>query len=181
LTVRRRILEISLKFEVNKKGDKKMKKIFIFGFIGFVCLFITGVMRFDIDMLQNVTVCSSCIWPTDGGTIMKYNKHGELFYFAPGIGMDIDVPAGRNVYAVEAGVVVEVVPSESIVIRHNDGTLSFYGNLNTVFLKIGQYVNRGERIALTGIGKKGAYLHLEIVNEQQRYIKKTKDYFPAYY
>jgi len=115
-------------------------------------------------------------WPLDGdmevvrpfGTV----KHGnQPEYFNPGI--DVRVVGLRTVKAVEAGRVIHhgTLPSFGKVLMIDHGgrsnkIISVYGNLDSIMVGVGQWVRRGDPVALvgqgTGQGGAEAQLHLEI-------------------
>ncbi len=65
-------------------------------------------------------------------------------------GVELGAKPGSNVYAIYKGLVVNIIAipgvGQSIIIRHGD-YYSVYSKLGKVFVKQGQNVNRGQRIA----------------------------------
>ncbi|MER5889194.1 M23 family metallopeptidase [Streptomyces sp. NPDC001941] len=88
-------------------------------------------------------------------------------------GQDFAVPVGTPVEAVHGGTVVKAGPNgagdgpaygNAIVIRHADHTFSQYAHLSKVQVRVGQHVDTGQRIALSGNtgNSSGPHLHFEI-------------------
>ncbi|HEQ72263.1 MAG TPA: M23 family metallopeptidase [Spirochaetia bacterium] len=85
------------------------------------------------------------------------------------IGIDIAVPENTPVYAYRAGTVQTAGWSRAgygnlVVLEHEDGMLTYYGHMNSVAVKPGQHVEKGELIAYsgnTGIST-GPHVHFEI-------------------
>ena len=83
-------------------------------------------------------------------------------------GIDIGVPGGSNIVAAEKGVVVvaEWVNGygNTVVIDHGNGLRTLYGHARKLFVKEGQVVERGQKIAEVGsTGRStGNHLHFEV-------------------
>ncbi|MBC9717956.1 M23 family metallopeptidase [Streptomyces sp. TRM66268-LWL] len=88
-------------------------------------------------------------------------------------GQDFAVPIGTPVDAVHAGTVVKAGPNgagdgpaygNAIVIKHDNGKYSQYAHLSKIQVRIGQHVNTGQQIALSGNtgNSSGPHLHFEI-------------------
>ena len=103
-------------------------------------------------------VTSNVGWRHDpiDGTIRHHN------------GVDIAVPTGTKVKAIAAGRVVESGPhggyGNLVSIDHGDGTLSMYGHNSQLEVAIGDQVQAGQTIALSGsTGRStGPHLHFEL-------------------
>ena len=111
------------------------------------------------------------IWPTSGGYITSgfggrsAPKAGASTYHQ---GIDIGVPTGTSVTASCAGT-VSVAGWQGgygnlVCIRHDDGRETRYGHLSRIEVRVGQYVQQGQRIALSGNtgNSTGPHLHFEI-------------------
>ena len=104
------------------------------------------------------------IWPLKGKIITKFG--GEFEHKSEGI--DIDVPEGTNVQAIEAGKVIFSASHSGfgnmIIIQHSEQFISIYAHLQSNFAKEGQTVEKGDNIGQSG--KTGATtkakLHFEI-------------------
>ena len=83
-------------------------------------------------------------------------------------GTDVGIPVGTTVRASRAGQVVTAGwvggYGNCVIIDHGDGVCTRYGHLSQVLVSVGQYVDQGEQIALSGnTGRStGPHLHFEI-------------------
>ena len=83
-------------------------------------------------------------------------------------GVDIANAVGTPIYAAMAGTVIDSGPAQGygnwIRIRHDDGSITVYGHMQTLGVSVGQRVAAGEYIA--GMGSlgfsTGSHLHFEI-------------------
>ncbi len=86
-------------------------------------------------------------------------------------GIDVAAPIGTPIYALTAGVVEEAGAASGfgqwVVLRHEDGTKTVYGHVNRFFVREGQEVDAGERIAEVGNRgfSTGPHLHFEVYDE----------------
>lgn len=84
-------------------------------------------------------------------------------------GIDIANKIGTPIKAVTDGEVINAGPAQGfgqwVRVRHNDGTISVYGHIDTYGVKVGQRVRAGEQIATMGNKGQstGPHLHLEII------------------
>lgn len=83
-------------------------------------------------------------------------------------GTDIAAPTGAKIYAAQSGRVLLAARNggygNCVIIDHGGGIVSVYGHASELKTSKGQYVNRGDLIALvgsTGVST-GPHLHLEI-------------------
>jgi murein DD-endopeptidase MepM/ murein hydrolase activator NlpD len=85
-------------------------------------------------------------------------------------GIDIAAPKGTPIKAADAGIVISAGSAGSygklIKISHGKGVITWYGHCNTINVKIGQKVDKGETIGTVGISgtATGYHLHFEIRN-----------------
>ncbi|WP_190332261.1 M23 family metallopeptidase [Vibrio sp. S17_S38] len=93
------------------------------------------------------------------------------------LGMDLTCPNGGTVYATADGVVELTRPSNQgygnlIKIRHGFGFMSMYAHLQRFLVKTGQFIEKGDPIALCGNtgSSTGPHLHYEI-----RFLAQTLD------
>ncbi|WP_225874261.1 M23 family metallopeptidase [Vibrio algicola] len=93
------------------------------------------------------------------------------------LGIDLTCPSGGSIYSTADGVVELTRPSNQgygnlIKIRHGFGFISMYAHLHRFLVKTGQFVEKGDPIALcgsTGLST-GPHLHYEI-----RFLGQTLD------
>lgn len=83
-------------------------------------------------------------------------------------GTDIGVPVGTTVRASRGGQVITAGWNggygNCVMINHGDGVVTLYGHLSEVTVSVGQYVDQGQQVALSGnTGRStGPHLHFEI-------------------
>lgn len=102
-------------------------------------------------------------WPVNGKVIQKFSadQHGKK-------GVDIDGRMGQPVNAASTGRVVYsgsglIGYGKLIIVKHNDRYLSAYAHNNKIFVKEGDEVKQGQRIAEMGkSGTDRVMLHFEI-------------------
>ena len=102
--------------------------------------------------------------PADGSKTSGYGPRWGTMHN----GIDIANSVGTPIYAVMSGTVIDSGPASGygnwIRIRHNDGSVSVYGHMETLSVSVGQTVGAGEYIA--GMGNRGhstgSHLHFEI-------------------
>ncbi len=84
-------------------------------------------------------------------------------------GIDIANSIGTPIVAAADGVVIEVGPTAGygalVKLRHNDGTVTLYGHINTWTVSVGQRVFAGDQIATMGNrgNSTGPHLHFEVL------------------
>lgn len=110
-------------------------------------------------------------WPTDGTNVSS--KFGPRKQPKPGAstnhgGIDIGIRSNTNIYATEKGKVIMAKDNGSAGIEvrldHGNGYISRYLHLNKPLVSVGQIVDKGQLIALsgnTGVST-GPHLHFEI-------------------
>lgn len=83
-------------------------------------------------------------------------------------GLDIATPTGTTIWAASAGTVTHAGWAGGygylVTIRHPDGWETRYAHLSRVLVSVGQYVNQGQTLALSGStgNSTGPHLHFEI-------------------
>ena len=96
--------------------------------------------------------------PVSGNIIRSYKK-GE------NEGIDISAKSGSFVVAADDGIVAAVTKDTDgvpiLVIKHADGILTVYTNIDGLTVKKGDRVNRGQKIAKVGTGTP-SFLHFEV-------------------
>ncbi|MFC3850649.1 M23 family metallopeptidase [Corynebacterium hansenii] len=102
--------------------------------------------------------------PADGTKTSGYGPRWGTMHN----GIDIANSVGTPIHAVMAGTVIDSGPASGygnwIRIRHNDGSVSVYGHMETLAVTVGEAVSAGQYIA--GMGNRGhstgSHLHFEI-------------------
>lgn len=109
-------------------------------------------------------------WPADGEVISEFGsrKHPITGEQKQHNGIDIGVAEGTNVYAADAGTVIGVGFDENggniITIDHGNGYITKYMHNSVIKAKVGDKVEKGQVIALSGSTGKvtGAHLHFQV-------------------
>jgi murein DD-endopeptidase MepM/ murein hydrolase activator NlpD len=111
-----------------------------------------------------------------GNTVGAYIQRDIFYRAGQGLhfGLDFSTPCGTEIIAIGDGVVSEIDSRHgswphNLTIDHPNGYSSFYGHLlEPVSLEIGQLVQQGEVVALSGDSfgtcRSAPHLHLEIRN-----------------
>lgn len=100
-------------------------------------------------------------WPVKGKVIGQYGQDGNK-------GIDIAVPLGTEVKAVDAGTVVYSGSNlhgygQLIIIKHDNNLMTAYAHNSQLLLKEGSQVSGGQVIALTGHSEASQdMLHFEV-------------------
>lgn len=123
-----------------------------------------------LETKRNILAHTPSIWPTKGwitsGFGFRTNPFTGLTQMHEGI--DISNRIGTPVFSPANGIVSEVrddwVLGKTLLISHGFGMTTRYCHLNKVFVKPGQRVKRGEKIAEIGVSGKttGPHLHYEV-------------------
>jgi murein DD-endopeptidase MepM/ murein hydrolase activator NlpD len=92
------------------------------------------------------------LWPVTGKVVETFGPKADLRTID---GIEIEAPAGTPFKAAAAGTVVYVgnqIPGYGwlVLIRHNDSTMSAYAYAQSVSVREGQNVTRGQSIGLVG-------------------------------
>lgn len=118
------------------------------------------------DAVPAITPISGDHWISSSFGWRKSPFTGKREFHA---GIDMAGRKGTPILAAADGRVTKVVRSiamgPSVTIRHKDGVETIYGHLNTVLVKNGQTVSRGEKIGEMGsLGKRstGPHLHYAV-------------------
>ena len=109
-----------------------------------------------------------------GNSAYAYAERSTLYRSGQGLhmGLDLAAPCGTPVLAIGDGVVISVdgkggAPPHNLMIDHSNGFVSFYGHLlQRPTLSVGQYVGRGQAVAVSGdmyeTCRAAPHLHLEV-------------------
>ncbi len=115
---------------------------------------------------------SDYIWPLEGKVVSPFGwrVHEVLKQKQHHDGIDIDVPVGTVVRASAPGRVYfygeQPGYGNVLIIEHASKWYSLYGHLSSSLVYVGQYVEAGQRVALsgnTGVSS-GPHLHFELRN-----------------
>jgi murein DD-endopeptidase MepM/ murein hydrolase activator NlpD len=105
-------------------------------------------------------------WPVRGAVIAGYGQNVDGVRNA---GIDISVPEGTPIKSAENGVVIYAGSGlkdlgNTVLVRHDDGTVTVYGNASNLNVKRGDKVTRGQVIADSGMsgGAKRPKVHFEV-------------------
>ncbi|MCL2426497.1 MAG: M23 family metallopeptidase [Oscillospiraceae bacterium] len=127
------------------------------------------------------------VWPTQGGHITSGRTHpsGNHHSRRHAEAIDINVPVGTPVFAVESGYIISVRNlgntsfGRYIEIRHDNGAISLYAHLSRQDVQVNQRVARGQQIALSGYSGNvigNGHLHFELSNSTR---DRMADFFPG--
>lgn len=115
---------------------------------------------------------SQFIWPllADVVSTFGWRTHPVLGIRQHHDGIDLDVSEGTTVYASAGGEVYfygeQPGYGNVLILEHDGGYYTLYGHLKSAVVKKGQYVEKGQKVALsgnTGISS-GPHLHFELRN-----------------
>ncbi len=105
-------------------------------------------------------------WPVRGAVVAGY---GANVAGSRNDGIDISVPSGTPVKAAENGVVIYAGNGlkelgNTVLVRHDDGTVTVYGHADALNVTRGQKVQRGQTIASSGMSGNATSpkLHFEV-------------------
>lgn len=128
-----------------------------------------------VDSLQShrdQTQRTPSIWPTKGWLTSNFatSRMHPIFHEArPHEGIDVSAAEGTPIFAPAAGRVVNVRTmtgyGRTLTIDHGYGVQTFYAHASKVLVRVGQWVNRNDKIAevgSTGIAT-GPHLHYEVI------------------
>lgn len=123
-------------------------------------------------------------WPVESGWISSaYGWRTDPFtgLYTLHSGIDFAAREGSDVQAVAAGIVTDVGErsgyGQLVEINHGNGYITRYGHNETILVKVGDKVNKGQRISLIGSSGRstGPHVHLEVllngtIVDPQQYI-----------
>lgn len=105
-------------------------------------------------------------WPVRGQVIAGYGANVEG---SRNDGINISVPEGTPIKAAENGVVIYSGSSlkelgNAVLVRHDDGTVTVYGNASELKVQRGQKIQRGQTLAASGMSGTAAQpqVHFEV-------------------
>ena len=156
---------------------------------GFIFLLISTIIYFSYSDINSQKQIDEYIDSRLGLDSLEFESSLEFtnpisenhFYVTQGIqgdheGIDIVAEKGSNVYSAYAGKVIHLghdnIYGKIIILAHKNNFYTFYGHLDSIFVKKHNFVKNNEIIGLVGeTGKtSGPHLHFEIWDELE-----TKD------
>ncbi|MGZ9720751.1 peptidoglycan DD-metalloendopeptidase family protein [Rhizobium miluonense] len=112
-------------------------------------------------------------WPVRGAVVAGY---GSNVNGSRNDGIDISVPEGTPIKAAENGVVIYAGNGlkelgNTVLVRHDDGTVTVYGHADALSVARGQKVQRGQTLATSGMSGN--------VNQPQLHFEVRKNSAPV--
>jgi murein DD-endopeptidase MepM/ murein hydrolase activator NlpD len=104
------------------------------------------------------------MWPTRGIITSRFGYRGRELH----TGLDIAVPRGTTVEAADSGTVSFAGWNGGygycVIINHKNGYQTLYGHNSKLYVKVGETVSKGEKIAASGsTGRStGPHVHFEV-------------------
>jgi murein DD-endopeptidase MepM/ murein hydrolase activator NlpD len=105
-------------------------------------------------------------WPVRGAVI---NNFGDNVDGTRNDGINISVPEGTPIKAAENGVVIYAGNGlkqlgNTVLVRHDDGKVTVYGNASKLEVQRGQKIQRGQTVAVSGMSgnAKRPQVHFEV-------------------
>jgi murein DD-endopeptidase MepM/ murein hydrolase activator NlpD len=86
----------------------------------------------------------------------EYGELSQVRNMVPHHGIDLAMPQGTELRSVMNGVVEKVVDfgnqnlGKGVFVRNDDGTLSIYGHMSKIKVKLGEHLSFGESIGFSG-------------------------------
>jgi murein DD-endopeptidase MepM/ murein hydrolase activator NlpD len=115
----------------------------------------------DVASAPSATGASQMRWPVRGRVVANYGKGND--------GIDISVPEGTPIKAAENGVVIYSGDGlkefgNTVLVRHDNGLVTVYGNASKLNVQRGQKVKRGEELGRSGMSGNATSpkLHFEV-------------------
>ncbi|PSH68661.1 peptidase M24 [Phyllobacterium brassicacearum] len=115
----------------------------------------------DVAAAPSATGVSGMRWPVRGRVVANYGKGSD--------GIDISVPEGTPIKAAENGVVIYSGDGlkefgNTVLVRHDNGLVTVYGNASKLNVQRGQKVKRGEELGRSGMtgNATSPKLHFEV-------------------
>jgi len=115
----------------------------------------------DVAAAPSATGVTGMRWPVRGRVVANYGKGSD--------GIDISVPEGTPIKAAENGVVIYSGDGlkefgNTVLVRHDNGLVTVYGNASKLSVQRGQKVKRGEELGKSGMTGNATQpkLHFEV-------------------
>lgn len=100
----------------------------------------------------------------------KYGEVQEIRNWRAHTGLDLAMPKGTELHSIANGTVERIVNNSSIgkgvYIRTHDGDLHLYGHLDSVKVRVGQHIDQGGLLGLSGNTghSTGPHLHFSLLH-----------------
>lgn len=133
-----------------------------------------GFSRVVSDSVPNVSPVKGFVSSGFGYRISPFSKKVSLH-----TGLDIVAPLGTPIYAPAKGIVAAVGRDKRlgkyVILSHANGIETRYGHVKGIFVREGQKVKKGKKIACVGVTGRttGSHLHYEIMVDG-KYIDPRK-------
>jgi murein DD-endopeptidase MepM/ murein hydrolase activator NlpD len=115
----------------------------------------------DVAAAPSATGISGMRWPVRGRVVANYGKGSD--------GINISVPEGTPIKAAENGVVIYSGDGlkefgNTVLVRHDNGLVTVYGNASKLDVQRGQKVKRGDQLGVSGMTGNATtpMLHFEV-------------------
>lgn len=123
-----------------------------------------------LESQKKLLASTPSIWPTKGWLSSRFGHRVSPFTEEKEFhkGIDISTRMGAPIVAPADGVVYGVDFDhgfgKTLVIKHGNGVVTLYAHTKKILVKRGQYVKRGEKVALVGTTGRstGPHLHYEV-------------------
>ena len=108
------------------------------------------------------------IWPVRGTITSNFGGRNLWGSYDFHLGLDIACRYGTPIKAADGGTVIKAGWSGSygilVALRHDDGTVTYYGHNSSALVSVGQKVYQGQTIALAGStgNSSGPHCHFEV-------------------
>lgn len=103
----------------------------------------------------------------------KYGVVEEIRHGRPHTGVDLAMPEGTELHSIASGTVERVVNNASlgkgVYVRTDSGDVHLYGHLDSVKVRAGEHVDKGELLGLSGSTghSTGPHLHFSLLHDGQ--------------
>jgi murein DD-endopeptidase MepM/ murein hydrolase activator NlpD len=170
--------------------DKCLNIIFYFGFLILTSSiskteYITLIQNKEVIKYKTVEKNYPHVLPLDSmyqprNRLFGYQMHPILKVKKMHTGIDIAAPKGSPIYSVGNGFVVKVEYKvkgygKCIYVKHNKEITSLYAHCSKVNVRVGDFVNAGEKIGEVGTTgmSTGNHLHFEIIHANKKINPQT--------
>ena len=139
---------------------------------------------------QDIVKEGDWIWPVDyskGKWTSPFGTRDDPFggsSFINHHGVDLALPAGNNIYAVDDGTVIIATTHRTlgnyVVVLHDNGYRTLYAHASKLLVSVGDRVAQGKVIALVGTtgASTGNHLHFAVINLKGNYVNPV-DFYPT--